>query len=247
MIRRLSGYLVFSPIIVGLCVAALLVMSPVASANTYNTSNPIPWCIGICGSGDSGTLTGNFQLDSTGNPINWNLTTTDGTVTGSNYIPGDAANALGPEPPIVAGSSYTFFDDFSTGLNLGGSPLFNGGGLTIIVNCQGVANCLTQGTNGQYFSITGATETFVTWSCAVNGSNCTPSVAAPRTLDVSGGAYINVTDPPSTPLAFTLDTNPLGTAWTPGGGTGNNGVPEPSTLLLSALGLGALALKRFYA
>jgi hypothetical protein len=38
----------------------------------------------------------------------------------------------------------------------------------------------------------------------------------------------------------------VSSTYNPGGG-GNTGVPEPSTLLLSALGLGALALKRFYA
>jgi hypothetical protein len=44
---------------------------------------------------------------------------------------------------------------------------------------------------------------------------------------------------------MTLSTVPVGTVLT--GGGNNTGVPEPSTLLLSALGLGALALKRFYA
>jgi hypothetical protein len=48
-----------------------------------------------------------------------------------------------------------------------------------------------------------------------------------------------------------VDPGTLSGAYIPGTpgptGGGNTGVPEPSTLLLSALGLGALALKRFYA
>jgi hypothetical protein len=223
----------------GFCTIILLVMPSVASANSY-VGTPLNWCIGICGSGDSGTLTGYFVLDSTGAITNWNLTTTTGTVTGSNYNPADNGPSF---YPIIVGGTYVFSDQFNSGLSLGTTPLFNGGLLTLIVNCQGVANCLAQATSGQYFTLTGATETYTTWSCG-SPSSCTPSIAAPRTLDVSGGAYINVTDPIGG-LALNLDTSPIGTAWTPGGG--NTGVPEPSTLLLSSLGFAALALKRFWA
>jgi hypothetical protein len=48
-----------------------------------------------------------------------------------------------------------------------------------------------------------------------------------------------------------LSTTSTGTVFSGGGtgnygGGGNTGVPEPSTPLLSALGLGGLALRRFY-
>lgn len=241
MVRKLSGYVVFTPLMLGFCTIILLMTPSVASAD-ITPGTPLNWCITVCGLGDAGTLTGFFELDGTGAVTNWNLTTTDGSVTGSNYTPADNGPSF---YPLITGGSYAFSDQISSGLTFGTTPLFNGGLLTITVDCQGVANCLAQASAGQFFTITGATETYTTWSCS-DPTNCTPSVAAPRTLDVSGGAFINVTDPVGG-LALNLDTTAMGTAWTPGSGTGNTGVPEPSTLLLSALGLGALALKRFYA
>jgi hypothetical protein len=62
--------------------------------------------------------------------------------------------------------------------------------------------------------------------------------------DVGGGQnYISYFDN----LCYSTDSTGCSTGGSgnPGGG-GNTGVPEPSTLLLSALGLGGLALKRFY-
>jgi hypothetical protein len=180
-------------------------------------------------------------LDGNGNPINWNLTTTSGTVTGSNYNPNNFnLNGFGLAPIVTAGTEYTFSNQVPTGLVFGTTPLFDGGLLSIFVDCQGTPNCLTLGTAGQFFTVTGATETYATNFCNPQPTNCGVSVAAPRTLDISGGAFINVTDPPGTPLNFTLDTNSLGTAWTPGGTGTGTGVPEPGTLPLLGTGLGAL-------
>jgi hypothetical protein len=247
MKKQLRASISILCLMLGFCTIILLTMPSVASAD-ITPGTPINWCSGPCGLGDQGTLTGFFELDSTTGAINnWNLTTTDGSVTGSNYLPGNQ-NALLPAS-IIGGTEYVFSDQFNSGLSLGNTPLFNGGLLTITVNCEGVSNCLAQASAGQFFTITGGTETFTTWFCSSGGTSCSPSVAAPRILDVSSGAFINVTDPVGG-LALNLDTTASGTAWTPGsgnpGGGGNTGVPEPSTLLLSALGLGGLALKRFY-
>jgi hypothetical protein len=222
-----------------LCLAVLAVAPAITKADPLVGTTPIGWCSTSLCTGDQGTLTGYFVLDSTGTITNWDLTTTSGSVTGSHYTPSDANL-----PAFVAGGGtvYEFSDQFASGHFLGGdpnSPLFNGGTLTITVDCGGVANCLAQATPGQFFTITGATETFGTWFCSQGDLSCTISVDAPRRLDVSGGAFIDVTDP-----AWNLNTTAIGTPGS-GSGTGNTGVPEPSSLLLSALGLGGLAaLKR---
>ena len=224
----------------GYCLIALAVLafcSSAAWADPMVGTTPLNWCSTSLCTGDQGTLTGYFVLDSTGAVTSWDLTTTDGSVDGSHYTTSDAAS-----PAIVSGggTAYTFSDHFFSGHNLGGDPnipLYNGGTLTISVDCGGVANCLAQATPGQFFTITGATETFGTWFCSQGDLSCTNSVAAPRRLDISGGAFIDVTDP-----AWNLNATAVGTPGSGSGNTGGNtGVPEPSSLLLSALGLGGLA------
>lgn len=209
---------------------------------------------------DGNTVSGTFTYDVTTNQIvSWNFTSSEFSGTTFNSA---SVNSLCFGVPCGGISLTNQNGDIVFGFD---SLQANGNTdeLDFVIACGGVANCvqntlLAAGNGvGNSFAISSGTPTCtpgVTGLCVPAGEqkdifNCLGSSC----LSLLGpNQFLTVSDPPSpTDTLVTLTTsnvlvgNNLLSGGNNGGG-GNNTVPEPSTVLLSALGLGALALKRFY-
>lgn len=195
---------------------------------------------------DGGTLTGSFVYDITnGNVVSFNFTSTAGGTT-STWVNG------------VNSSGVLFFTNQDGDQGFGFDAVQPNQNtvdeLDIVFSCVGTPNCALQATTGNSFAIaTGAV------SCPNPGGPgfCITSeeqFGVPETLNavqLSPNQYYVVTTDPTCPstdscFTFTLSTIPAGTVFDGGstGGGGGTGVPEPSTLVLSAFGLAAFALKK---
>lgn len=198
---------------------------------------------------DGSTVTGSFVYDATTNTVVSFDFTTAGTATfgGESFI--------GP----VTGSSGAVVISNQNGDEVFAFDSVQPSGfvdeLDIVVSCVGVANCVNQATVGNSFAITAGQPSCPNPALFCVASGIQNNVPESLSQDLmTGNNFITITDPtcPSTDQCFTLTLATASTGTVFDGGTGNNGgggntgVPEPSTLLLSALGLGGLALKRFY-
>jgi len=207
---------------------------------------------------DGNTVSGTFQYDVTQNTlVSWSFASTafGGTTFDSSSANGQCFGLpCGSVQNNQNGDVVFGFDAFQPNLNGGTSQE-----LDIVIACGGAANCvqnillpLVGNGVGNSFAITTGQPGCTLGApglCVESGQNkdifnCLTNCI----LALLGNNFITITDPPSPGdviVDMTLSTVPVGTVLT--GGGNNTGVPEPSTLLLSALGLGALALKRFYA
>jgi hypothetical protein len=206
---------------------------------------------------DAQTVSGTFAYDVTTNQIvSWNFTSSEFGGTSFNSasvnsqcfgVPCGGISLTNQNGDVVFG-----FDAFQTNSNTTDE-------LDFVIACGGVANCvqntlLAAGNGvGNSFAISVGVPTCTFGApglCVASGeqndifnclgSNC-QSLLGPN-------QFLTISDPPSpgdVMVNFTTSNVLVGNNLS--GGGGNTGVPEPSTLLLSALGLGALALKRFYA
>lgn len=203
---------------------------------------------------NGGTVTGSFTYDATTNAVlAWNFTTTaGGGFGGENYL-----------GPGVAGSGVVVLTNQDGDQVFGFDATQGATGevdeLDIVISCNGVINCAQQATAGNSFAITSGPNFFPSASCPNLGTatgfciasglqNQVPGGLIPEDL-IGPGNFITITDPtcPTTDSCFTmtLSSTSTGTVFSgSGGGGGNNNVPEPSSLLLSVLGLAAFALRR---
>ncbi len=213
---------------------------------------------------DSSTVSGTFKYDVTQNSlVSWNFASTafGGTTFDSSSANGQCFGVpCGSVQNNQNGDVVFGFDAFQPNVNNGTSQE-----LDIVISCGGTPNCvqntllpLAGNGVGNSFAITAGPPTCpipgnaTTGLCVESGQNkdifnCLINC----TLALAGNNFITITDPPSPGdviVDMTLSTTSTGTVYggNNNGGGGNTGVPEPSTLVLSALGFAALALKRAY-
>lgn len=189
---------------------------------------------------DGSTVTGYFTLNTTNNTLtSWDFTTTAGTLfAAETFASSDAANA--PSSLIVSNFNgdevLAFEENQADGTRQE---------LDIAIACGGTINCLTNANlaTPQSFALTTGTTPCPAPGnpgfCIVSGLQHVPEGFGQNLLNPG---FLNLSDPPGS-IAFNIDSTAANTVFN-GGGTNNNGVPEPSTLVLSALGLAAFALKR---
>ena len=195
---------------------------------------------------NEGTATGSFTYDATTNKIldyNFSLSSsgTGAPISFGATTYNSADTAIGTSSIVVSNPNgdevFSFFE-----IQPSQSRLDE---FDIVIACGGVANCVTQATEGNSFAI-------VSGNCGPTCVSSGEQTGVPENITPSRflgpNNFINITDPtcPVNDSCFTMSLSTTSTGTILGGGGGDTtGVPEPSTLLLSALGLGGLALKRF--
>ena len=226
MVRRFAQYCFV------LAVASLLAVTVVRADSTLTFV-------------DGNTVTGSFVYDATTNTIvSFNFTSTEDGGTTFSSASGGFAGVFNNQN----GDEAIGFDQSQSYGAIGE--------LDIVLSCGGVAGCLQNASNGNSFALTAgvpACNPTGTGLCLASGQWYSVPECLGSQCDIllAGNNFLTIADPPSTDTLYTLtlSTTSIGTVYAGNNSGNNNGggnpaVPEPSTLVLSALGFAALALKR---
>jgi len=202
---------------------------------------------------DGSTVSGSFVYDATTNTIT-SFSFTSTAFGGTSFVNSGSCTSTSTACSIVLsnqnGDEVLAFD--------GVQPYQATGELDIVLSCGGVANCLSAASVGNSFAVTAGVPNCVVGApgfCIASGQQYSVPECLGNCEDLlAGNNFLTITDPPSTDTLYTLtlSTTSTGTVYAGNnsggnnnnGGGGNTNVPEPSTLVLSALGFAAFALKR---